>query len=308
MLNPRQRSVLAALVGGLVDPTDLGDRLELPPEAVVSHVETLREHGFAIERGAEGFVLEAIPAYGYGVQADLDARFVVDFQATLESTNDRARELAERGETDVAVLADEQTGGRGRFDRHWASPSGGIYCSVLLRPPLGPEQLGLLGLAAGVAAVEAAAGAGVEAACKWPNDLLSADGRKLAGILAESATSGVEVEWAVVGLGLNANVDPGDLPSSATSLAALAGGEIDRRDVTQAYLEAFEGWRGDPGRVVDAWRDRTSTLGREVRVRTADAELVGTAVDIDDAGALLVETDDGQKRVTAGDCEHLRPV
>lgn len=308
MLTPRQRSVLAALVRGPVDPSDLGDRLELPANAVVSHVDTLREHGFGIERGPEGFVMESVPAYGYGVQAGLDAPFVVDFQPTLESTNDRARELADRGETDVAVLADEQTGGRGRFDRAWASPSGGIYCSVLVRPQLTPDRLGLLTLAAGVAAVEAAAAVGVDAACKWPNDLQSPDGRKLAGILAESATADGAVEWAVVGLGLNANVDPEVLPPEATSLQGLAGNEVDRRAVTQAYLEALDAWRADPDGVADAWRERTSTLGRAVRVRTADGEFVGTADDIDEGGALRVETAGGTKRVPTGDCEHLRPV
>jgi BirA family biotin operon repressor/biotin-[acetyl-CoA-carboxylase] ligase len=308
MLNPRQRSVLAALVRGPVDPSDLGDRLELPASAVVSHVDTLREHGFVIERGPEGFVLESVPAYGYGVQAGLDAPFVVDFHPTLESTNDRARELADRGEADVAVLADEQTGGRGRFDRAWASPSGGIYCSVLVRPQLAPDRLGLLTLAAGVAAVEAAAAAGVAAACKWPNDLQSPDGRKLAGILAESATADGAVEWTVLGLGLNANIDQEVLPSEATSLQGLAGGEVDRRAVTQAYLEGLDAWRDDPDGVADAWRERSATLGRPVRVRTADGELVGTAEDIDEVGALLVATEDGQVRVPTGACEHLRPV
>lgn len=308
MLNPRQRAVLAALVGGPVEPAALGDRLELPGAAVVSHVDALREHDFEIERGLDGFVLEGVPDYGYGVQAGLDAPFVVDYQPSVVSTNDRARELAEAGETDVAVLADEQTSGRGRLDRGWASPPGGIYCSVLVRPVLPPDRLGLLTLAAAVAAAEAAAPAGVEAACKWPNDLQGPDGRKLAGLLAETATRDGAVEWVVVGLGLNANVDPEVLPPEATSLQALAGGPVDRRAVTQAFIEAFDGWRRDPDGAREAWRERSATLGREVWVRTAEEELVGRATDVDAAGALLVETDDGTRRIAAGDCEHLRPT
>ncbi|MDZ7702190.1 MAG: biotin--[acetyl-CoA-carboxylase] ligase [Halobacteriales archaeon] len=308
MLSPRRRAVLAALVKGPVEPAALGERLELPGTAVVSHVDGLREHGFVVERGPDGFVLESIPEYGYGVQAGLEARFVIDYRERVGSTNDRARELAERGETDVAVLADEQTGGRGRLDRAWASPPGGIYCSLLFRPLLQPDELGLLSLAAGAAAVEAAAAAGVDAACKWPNDLQGPDGRKLAGVLAESATGGGAVEWAVVGLGLNANVDPDDLPPEGTSLQALAGDPVDRRAVTQAYLEAFDAFRGTPETIVDAWRERSTTLGQEVWVRTGGEELVGVAADVDEAGALLVETDSGTRRVAAGDCEHLRPT
>ncbi|MFB6354390.1 MAG: biotin--[acetyl-CoA-carboxylase] ligase [Halobacteriales archaeon] len=307
-MNPRQRAVLAALVRGPVEPAALGDRLELPAAAVVSHVDALREHGFGIERGSEGFVLEAVPDYGYGVQAGLDAPFVVDYHEALDSTNDRARELAERGETDVAVLADEQTGGRGRRGRAWASPPGGVYCSLLLRPMLSPDRLAVLTLAAAVSAAEAVEAVGIEATGKWPNDLLGPDGRKLAGVLAESATAGGAVEWAVVGLGLNANVDADALPAEATSLRELAGEPVDRRAVTQAYLEAFDAWRRDPDGVVDAWRARSSTLGERVWVRTAAGELVGTASAIEADGTLVVETDDGPRRVAAGDCEHLRPV
>jgi len=308
MLNPRQRAVLTALVHGPVDPTSLGDRLELPTEAVASHVDALREHGFAVERGPDGFTLEAVPDYGYGVQADLAAPFVVDYAPTVTSTNDRARELAVRGETDVAVLADEQTGGRGRLARGWASPPGGIYCSLLLRPSLAPERLPLLALVAAVAAGDAASSVGVGTGLKWPNDVQGPDGRKLAGVLAESATADGAVAWAAVGLGLNANADPAGLPVGATSLRELTGGPVDRRAVTQRYLESFDARRRDLDGVLDAWRRRTTTLGRRVRVRTGDGDVVGEAVDVDATGALLIETADGTERVAAGDCEHLRPA
>lgn len=306
MLSPRQRAVLAALVRDPVDPASLGDRLELPAAAVVAHVDALRDHGFVVERGPDGFVLEAIPKYGYGVQAGLDAPFVVDYHPSLASTNDRARELAARGETDVAVLADEQTGGRGRLDRKWASPPGGIYCSVLIRPPVPPDRLPLLTIAAAVAATDGAAAAGVESACKWPNDLVVPDGRKLAGLLAESATADGVVDWVVVGLGLNANAEPDALPPEATSLRELAGEPIDRRAVTQAFLESFDTWRRDLDGVIDAWRDRADTLGRRVWVRTTDDEFVGVATDLDGSGALLVETNDRTRRVTTGDVVHMR--
>lgn len=308
MLNPRQRAVLAALVRGPVEPTALGDRLELPSSVVGSHIDALREHGFEIERGPDGFELTTVPAYGYGIQAGLDAPFVVDYHPTIGSTNDRARELAERGETDVAVIADTQTGGKGRLDREWASPRGGIYSSLVIRPELVPSRLPVMTLVASVAGAEAAEAVGVEAVTKWPNDLLGPGGRKLGGVLAESSVAGGTVEWAVVGFGLNANVDAAALPPGATSLQELAGQAIDRRAVAQRYLEAFDTWRHDPEGVLDAWRERSATLGEEVRVRTGDGEFVGRATDIDEVGALLVETESGTSRVTAGDCEHLRPT
>lgn len=308
MLNPRRRAVLDALVEGPVDPAALADRLELPPEAVVGHVEALRAVGFDVERTAAGFELRSVPAYGYGVQAGLDAPFVVDAHDELASTNDEARELAEAGAADVVVLADEQTAGRGRRGRRWASPPGGVYLSVVIRPTLSAARVGLLVHAAAVAAVEAAAAAGVDATIKWPNDLLGPDGAKLGGVLAESRTTDGEVAWAVLGLGLNADVDSGALPPGATSLRAVTGGAVDRRRVAQAFLESLDERRRDPAGSLPAWRERAATLGRRVRVTTPDGDVVGKAVDVDETGALLVRTDAGPRRVSVGDCEHLRPV
>lgn len=308
MLPPRRRAVLAALERGPVDPATLADRLELPPEAVVDHVEALRELGFDVERGAEGFVLESAPDYGPGVEVGLDAPFAVEYHETLPSTNDRARALAEDGATDVVVLADEQTAGRGRRGRGWASPPGGVYASVLLRPALPPERVGLLALAAGVAVVDAAESTGVEASVKWPNDVHGPDGRKLAGVLAESETADGAVEWVVVGVGLDADVDLAALPDGATSLRALTGGPVDRRRVAQSFLESFDALRRDADAILPAWRARSSTLGGQVRVETADGVVEGAAADVDGTGALLVETASGVRRVTDGDCEHLRPA
>ncbi len=306
MLNPRQRAVLAALERGPVDPASLADRLELPPGAVVGHVEALRERGFGVERRPEGFVLESVPDYGEGVRVGLDAPFAVEYHDSLSSTNDRARELADRGASDVSVLAGEQTAGRGRRGRAWASPPGGVYASVLLRPALQPERVGLLALAGAVAAVDATADAGVEATIKWPNDVLGPDGRKLAGVLAERGTAGDAVEWVAVGVGHNADVDPADLPEGATSLRELTGGPVDRRRLAQALLESFDALRRDPDAVLPAWRARASTPGRRVRVETRDGAVEGTATDIEATGALLVETGSGLRRVTVGDCRHLR--
>jgi BirA family biotin operon repressor/biotin-[acetyl-CoA-carboxylase] ligase len=136
------------------------------------------------------------------------------------------------------------------------------------------------------------------------------------------------VDWLVVGIGVNANVDEsrglssanqkskisgdvaaGDLPDGATSLQQERGEPIDRRLFTQRLLETFDDLRKDPDGILDAWREHAATLGQRVRVETPGGEVVGDAVDVTFPGALVVETDDGEReRVTAGDCEHLRPV
>jgi BirA family biotin operon repressor/biotin-[acetyl-CoA-carboxylase] ligase len=213
----------------------------------------------------------------------------------------------------VVVLADEQTGGRGRLDRAWASPSGGIWLSVLFRPTIPMAGTPVFTLAAAVAVTRAAREAGVEAVIKWPNDVLvSVDGeeRKLVGILTEMEGEADRVSWVVVGIGINANVDPAELPeeANATSLSAVLGEDIDRRLFTQRVLETLDTVGSDPDSILDDWREYATTLGRQVRIETPDGEIRGEAVDIESPGALVVETDGERVTVAAGDCDHLRPL
>lgn len=300
-------TLLDALADGPRTETALADRLDVDAETVRAWIGALREAGFEIDRDG-GYRVADVPEYGLGVQYGLDASFRIEFHESIGSTNDRGRELAEAGERDVVVLADRQTGGRGREGRSWSSPPGGIYLSIVLRPDLPPARTGLLTLAAAVATAEAVRAVGVEPVIKWPNDvLLAGDGRKLSGILTESATAGGAVEWAVVGIGVNANVDPAALPDGSTSLLEHIG-RVRRRDVVQPLLEAFDSRRADPERIRTDWRRHASTPGQRVRIETSGGAVVGRAIDIDDDGGLRVATDGGETVVAAGDCEHLRPA
>jgi len=302
-----RREVLSALAGGSVSGPDLAEDLGISRAAVWKQVEALREAGFEIEAGEGGYTLAGVPELGSAaVELGLEAPFEVEYHDSLPSTNDRARDLAGEGRENVVVLADEQTGGKGRLDRVWASPSGGVWLSLLVRPDVPPARAPLFTLAAAVATARAARETGAEAAIKWPNDVL-VDGRKLAGVLTEIEGEADRVSWLVVGVGVNANVDPGDLPgdAAATSLRAEVG-DVDRRVFTQRLVEEFHALRTDPDAVLPAWREHAATLGRRVRVETPGGEVVGEAVDVAFPGSLVVETADGRVEVTAGDCEHLR--
>ncbi|WP_436923633.1 biotin--[acetyl-CoA-carboxylase] ligase [Halosimplex amylolyticum] len=317
MQETRER-VLDALADGPVTGPELAERLDVSRAAVWKHVEALREEGFAVESGSDGYVIDAFPEFGgSAVEYGLDAPFEVEFHDSVPSTNARARDLAQAGADDVVVLADEQTGGRGRLDREWSSPSGGVWLSVLTRPAVPATHAPAYTLAAAVAVARAAREAGVDARIKWPNDVVvpgtDDDGaevdRKLAGILTEMEGEADRVSWVIVGIGINANVDPDDLPSEADP-ATLRGevGDVDRRLFTQRVLEEFDDLRGDLEAVVPAWREYATTLGKRVRVDTPGGEVVGDAVDVAFPGALVVDTGDERVTVTAGDCEHLRPV
>ena len=312
-MNDTRRAVLDALADGPVPGPALADDLGVSRNAVWKHVEALRDAGFEIASGDDGYDLVGVPAYGGAtVEFGLDAPFSVEYHDAVGSTNDRARELAADGAEDVVVLADEQTGGRGRLDRGWSSPSGGVWLSLVLRPDLPPARVPALTLAAAVAVTDAAREAGAPAEIKWPNDVLVGTegprgGRKLAGILTEMEGEADRVSWVAVGIGVNADVPAESLPEGATSLRNEVGA-VDRRVFVQRLLERFDDLRGDPEAAVEAWRDRAATLGQRVRIDRGDDEVVGEAVDVAFPGALVVETDEGRVRVHAGDCEHLRPA
>ena len=304
-----RRRVLEALADGPVGGPALADRLGISRAAVWKHVEALREAGFGVESRDDGYALTDVPEFGgAAVEFGLEAPFDIDYHDGLPSTNDRARELAGEGVDDVVVLADEQTGGRGRLDREWASPSGGVWLSAVCRPELPPARVPVYTLAAAVATTAAVREVGVNAEIKWPNDVLVGDDeRKLAGVLTEMKGEADRVSWVVVGVGLNANVDAGAVPETATTLRERVG-DVDRAALTRTLLERFDELRTDPESVLPAWRERAATLGRRVRVETPGGEVVGEAVDVEFPGQLVVATDDGRRRVSAGDCEHLRPA
>jgi BirA family biotin operon repressor/biotin-[acetyl-CoA-carboxylase] ligase len=221
------------------------------------------------------------------------------------STNDLARALAEEGAREgTVVVAREQTGGRGRMGRAWASPPGGLWLSVLLQPddPADPR----LALVVGIGVVEALRGnAGAAIGLKWPNDLMLG-GRKVGGVLVESAPP-----WAVAGIGVNVNVDRADLPAgvraAAVSLAEVLGRHLDLEEVGASVLtgldEVYAAYRaGRTAEVLARWRRLSVTTGRLVRVQAGGRVIEGTALDIDDDGALLVVPPGGTpQRLLGGD-------
>lgn len=199
----------------------------------------------------------------------------------VDSTQRVARALAEEGAPHGTVaLAERQTAGRGRLGRTWQSaPGENLTFSVVLRP-FGPaRQAPLLTLGAAAGLAEA-----LELRVKWPNDLVTPDGRKVAGLLAEMETEGVGIRYVVLGVGLNVNqaAFPPELPN-ATSLAALRGRQ-DRDAVLETAVAAILAWCQHPGRL-DLWRRRAHTLGKRVRI----GEIEGVATHLRDDGALIVD-------------------
>ena len=242
----------------------------------------------------------------------------VDVVESTGSTNADLREAARAGGRDRTVLfAEEQTAGLGRRARTWVSPPHtGLYVSVLLRPDVPPHRIPWITLLAGTALVRTARDLGVDAALKWPNDLLVGPS-KCAGVLAE-ADDGV----VVLGMGLNVAALPGDVPPGAgglpaTSLEQQGATSTDRTEIAIELLrnlaqldDLWRQERGDPlvSGLHAEYRKHCSTLGKRVRIELpGDRQLIGTAVEVDADGQLVVRADDGTRHsVHAGDVVHLR--
>ncbi len=220
----------------------------------------------------------------------------------LGSTQERARELAQKGAPEgTLVVAREQTGGKGRLGRAWASPTGGLYLSLVLRPDEGMLKRASISLVAALAASEALdATARVSTSLKWPNDIVL-HGKKLGGVLADLVREGKD-SYLILGVGLNVNTArdafPAEVRTLATSLAIEKSATFSTDEVLEHFVSHFEGHY-----------DRMTTLGSRVRVKVAGRTIEGKASGLNATGALVVELDDKKREILyAGDVEELRSL
>jgi BirA family biotin operon repressor/biotin-[acetyl-CoA-carboxylase] ligase len=257
---------------------------------------------------------ELEPLSAEGIRAGLATQFIgrnLFYRPQVASTNDEARQLAQAGAPEgTLVVTDYQRAGRGRLDRRWeAPPRTSLLLSLVFRPRLRPAEIQRLTMVCGLAAADAVGSeTGLRVGLKWPNDIV-AGGAKVGGILTEIELAGSRIDYAVVGLGLNVNLDPGLLPAGllvpATSLAQELGRSVARLPLLltllgriEARYVALQAGHSPQGE----WVERLITLGQQVAVSASGSVLEGVAEGVDENGALLVRLDDGRlETVMAGD-------
>lgn len=298
--------------------TDLASQLAAPLATVEARLVELRTAGFEIdERPGLGFRLVGSPdrLIGDDLLARLGAcsliREIVVFTET-DSTNDLAMQRGRQGGAGgLAIFAERQTAGRGRFGRHWASASHqGLWFSLLLRPAIPLSLWPRLTTWAAVALAEAIENSlGLAPAIKWPNDV-QIKGKKVAGILAESGTDNSGEPFAVVGIGVNVNHGTEDFPPEllvkASSLRLAAERVIDRPAFATALLRALDArfleLTSDFFQIISAAARRSSLLGRWIQVQSGTDSFEGRAEELDANGHLLLRAGDGTLRqLTAGE-------
>ena len=308
-MSPSETDLVRMLSEGPVGIETIATELATSRSCVREQLDTLASQGYELTQEQDRYRLVGVPFDRLeALPWSAPPHLTVELHDSLASTNARARRLGEKGELPAVVVGKRQTEGRGRRDRAWASPPGGLYLSLAWAPKLPADHLGVLTLAAGVEVHRALFERDVPAAIKWPNDVhLEGDEEaKLAGILAETHRGSTGERWTVVGIGINANTDPADLPTRGESVRSIRGSPIDRRTLATELIQGLLTEVFDREAIRAAWIDRSSTLGRTVSIETTDDRMVGRAKSIDDTGALLVETETGRQRIAVGDCRYLR--
>ena len=295
---------------------EIAKKLGVSRTAVWKHIKELREAGYGIKsRSRSGYALEEPPdcllpgEIKNGLRTRCIAKDIVFFEE-IDSTNQVAKQLAQKGAAaGTVVVAESQGKGRGRLERSYFSPAGkGIWFSVILRPHILPQEAPKCTLLAAVAVAMAMKRFGLKSEIKWPNDILH-EGKKLTGILTEMSAEIDRINYIVIGTGINVNIEeeefPEELRDKATSLSIMKGERLPRVAFFQAVLVLEEDGFAP---IIARWREYAVTLGQEVHVIGAIGKdsFDGRAIDIDEEGALLVETEGGVRRVLAGDVS-IRP-
>ncbi len=310
--------------GKFVSGQEIADASGVSRTAIWKHIQTLRTRGYKIESYTKkGYRLLESPDLLSPLEMEnlLTTHYMgrsYRYVERIDSTNILAKKIAQEGAKEgTVVVAEEQTGGKGRINRGWSSPYGkGIWFSVILKPPFPPYEAPKCTLMAAVALVKAFRAVGMDTAgIKWPNDILVGS-KKLVGILTEMQASMEAIHYIVIGMGINVSVTQDDLPEAVKDIATsfkMEGVEVSRRQLFATILDYLE---KQYEKVLDEgfestlaeWRELSVTLGKEVQVKELDHTYTGFAEDIDKDGSLLVRLPNGDiSRVIAGDVS-IRPV
>lgn len=237
---------------------------------------------------------------------DLEGRYF--YYPEVGSTMDVAGRHAADGCQDfTVVVAESQISGRGRLGRQWVSDSGGIYCSIVLRPDIPPESAYLINfLVSGVLVSLLRSRYGIKAFCKWPNDILAGSG-KLAGMIADSSIEGQRLRHLIVGIGINVNNVLSEVGQPASSMAGILGSVVPRRRFLRDFISAIEKAYAAFGTMdwIAVTRKYSATIGKVVRIEKTSGSISGRAIDIGADGSLIVRLDDTSLvSVSFGDCLH----
>lgn len=297
-------------MGHFISGQVISEKLGVTRAAVWKYIKILKEEGYDVESSSrKGYrlLVSVDKLTGEEIYSLLNTEYIgrniIHFD-TIDSTNVKAKQLAQAGaENGTIVISEGQTAGRGRLGRQWTSPkSKGIWLSVILKPDLEPINVANITLLGAAAVFKALSEFGIRAQIKWPNDIIL-NGKKLCGILTEMSCELNMINYIVMGIGINVNIQKKDFPEelldTATSVLVEKGEILDRKKLTAALLNNFELLYnkfikyGDIQSSIKLCKENSSVLGKKIKIIDKGNIRTAKAIDIKDNGVLIVEYDDG---------------
>lgn len=304
---------------------DLSDVLKISRVAVWKHIKKIKELGYKIESKQKlGYRLESnterlLP---WEVTAGLKTKIFgsqVYYFDSIDSTQNHAIKIAsDKTNNGAIIIAEKQTSGKGRLDRKWISPKGGIWLSIILHPKFDISVITLFPIASALAlsnAIEKTLN--IKSELKWPNDI-TIKGKKVAGMIVDASLESNKIENLILGVGINFNVDIKqiekilkDTPNfyGVTSLSEQ-NKTIKPVLLVQSFLMELEQMynllnAGNTRKIIRDWTKKSSTIGQKVTLHTDDGKITGKAIKIDDDGALVISVNNKNRRITSGDITHI---
>ena len=304
--------ILYTASGKTISGVRLSQILNISRVAVWKHINALKKSRFDIESRPTGYVLlnHEDLLLPFCFKEEFQNR-IFHFQE-LETTMDKAKDLAKNNAPHFSVvIAENQTMGRGRLNRKWFSSKGGLWFTLILKPATPPPLAYIYNFAASLSlSISLRRLFDVDVSVKWPNDILL-NGKKLVGLLSEMETRGDMVEFINIGIGINVNNSPKEYESNAVSLKDVLHQNVSRRLILETFLKDFENQIQAPiqtlncQKIIERWKQQTSTIGSQVRIETTGTVMKGLAVDVDETGALIIEDQWGKtQKIIYGDCFH----
>ncbi|MGB6371627.1 MAG: biotin--[acetyl-CoA-carboxylase] ligase [Atribacterota bacterium] len=291
----------------------LAQKLGISRVAIWKQIQKLKDIGYKITSDQNlGYCLVSRPdlLIPQEIQRGLSTNYIgkeIYYFPELKSTNIMAKEKAlhraEGIDEGTLIIAEKQSAGKGRLGREWFSPVGGIWLSIILYPQLSPSYISRITLMTAVAVVKAIKiCTQIKSQIKWPNDILINE-KKVCGILTEMSAELDIINWVVVGIGINVNIDhrdfPEDIQENTISLKEILGKEVLRVKLAQTFLQEFEKYyeilkRREFSSVLKEWKLYSHTLGKKIEVNIGEKVVTGEAIDINESGALILKKEDGE--------------
>lgn len=299
---------------------ELSNKLQVSRTAVWKYINQLKAMGYVIDsQTKKGYKLLESPdsLLPYEIKEGLETKFVgsnIIFLEKVDSTNLYAKRMSEQNFLDgTVIIADEQQKGKGRLGRTWVSPKGkGIWMTIMLKPNINPSQAAKVTLLTACAVNSAILHTcDIDTKIKWPNDIIY-KGKKLCGILTEMSAELDEINYLIIGIGINVNLDKTELPvelkSTATSIKIEKGINVLRKSLVKSILNKFEVYykeflkTGSISQFISEYKEQSAVIGREVNIISSNTQHKGKVLNISEEGQLIIQLEDGTiKEIISGE-------